>query len=179
MAVLLGRGGNPSILIRKQGHIVQGYAVAAGIQSQCLRAGLLLVTVDVLHGQVLKEYIVGVNHYRSTNADVHGIVTTAEAVVLDDGLVAILTYEIEVGFCLGYVNMLFVFTILNEDEPWCSALGRGSIDGSLHGGIYSTCKTGWHITCCINDGIVDTCLRLLALHGGECNCGWGHGIAAA
>ena len=56
--------------------MVQGDAVADGVQGQSLRTSLLLMTVAVLHGQVLEEDVVGIDHHGSTYADVHGIVAS-------------------------------------------------------------------------------------------------------
>ena len=90
------------------------------------------MTIAVLKRQVLEEDVVGIDYDGSTHADVQCIFTTAELVVEDDGLVTILTNEVEVRLGGRHVDMLLVFAVLDEDEPGFGTSGRSSVDGSLN-----------------------------------------------
>ena len=117
MAVVGGGGGNPRILIGQQCHVVQCHTVGLGVKSQGLRARLLLMAVLVFKCDVLKEGV-GTLHYDG-GTRIHGVsvVTTTETVVEHHGLVAVLAYDVEVGFRSGDVDMLVVLPVLHEDEP--------------------------------------------------------------
>ena len=154
------RGGNPCILIREQCYLVHSDTVTASIESQCLRTSLFLMSPDIFHREVFNEDVVRVDDYRCAYAHVYGIVATAQTIVLDDNLVAVLSDEVDIWLCLRNINMFLVFAILDEDEPRSSAANRSGINGFLNR-LVVACSV-----LCYN-GIINLRLRLLALHGSE------------
>ena len=61
----------------------------------------------------------------------NGVVTAREAVVEHDGLVAVLTGDVDERFVGGDVDMLFVVAVLHENQPRFHAAGRSFVDGGL------------------------------------------------
>ena len=144
MAVVGSGGRNPCVLIRQQGYPVHGNAVTDGVQRQGLRTVQLLMSVDVLHGQILEEAVVGIHHHSGSHADVLSILTTRHAVVFDDGHVTVLTNQVHVRLCLGNVHVFLVLSVLDEDEPRLGTSLGSCIDGCLHTRIVARSICGNH-----------------------------------
>ena len=171
VTILLVAGGNPSILIREQGHAVQSDTVALGVQSQCLRTSLLLVTIAVFECQILEEDVVGIYYDGSTYADVQGIFATAELIVKDDGLIAVLSDEVQIRLLGWNVHMLLILSVLDEDKPRFGASLWGCIDSSLNGLIVARSIFS-------NYCIIELSLGLLTLHSSKGYLSGSNGFSA-
>ena len=80
--------------------------------------------------------------------------------------------EVQVGLVGGNVVVSFIDALLDEDEPGLRAVGGCRVDGSLYGGVVARAVLGHY-------GVVEPCLGLLALQGGEVDGDALKGIAAA
>ena len=127
---------------------------------------------DIFHREVFNEDVVRVDDYRCAYAHVYGIVATAQTIVLDDNLVAVLSDEVDIWLCLRNINMFLVFAILDEDEPRFGSTSGSSINSSLYGLVHrNTRYLGSSISSSIDHGIIETILWLLTFHGGESDDG--------
>ena len=164
-------GGNPGVLIGEQRHIVHADTVGNRVQRQSLRTVQLLVAVAVLKGDILKEGVCALYHHGSTWVNGVGVVTTAETIVVDNGLVAVLTDNVQMGLGSRDVDVLMVTSILDEDEPRLCASSRCMVYGILQFRVVTGAILSHY-------GIIQLCLGLLTLHGGKGDGGGGYSLSA-
>ena len=123
-------------------------------------AGILLNAIRVYEAYALEVEVLGTCHECSAYVYMQRIVASAQLIVADRHLVAVLSDEMEIRLRFRHIYMLFVNTFLDEDEPRLYASLGSCVYGSLHG-----CIVAGSVLC--NHSIVNTCLGLLALHCGE------------
>ena len=93
-------------------------------------------------------------------------------VVENDGLVAVLSDDVQVGLLGRNVDVLLILSVLHEDEPRLGTSLGGCVDSGLQGGVVARAVLGHY-------SVVETSLGLGALHGGEGNLSSCHGFATA